>query len=176
MLSPPATSPSMFRTQIMRFAILAASATLALYGCTHTDAEKGLCPTAAVLAPTSAITIFRENAPADPSGELYTVWLRNVKTGCDFDKDDKATDSRIHLLFSAKRAPSAEEANYRVPYFVSVTHGGDQVMTKKLDFVDVHFAAGESTVSFQRDIENISIKFAKGDKVGQFQILTGFQL
>ncbi len=159
--------------RIWTFAILGA---LLVSGCSHTDAEKGLCPSAAVLAPTSALTVFRENAPADPSGELYTVWMTNVKSGCDYSKDERAAVSRIHIQFTARRPPTPDEANYRVPYFVTVTHGGSRIMTKKLYFADVHFGAGQPSVSFEDTIENIAIKFERGSKTGEYQILTGLQL
>jgi hypothetical protein len=158
--------------RIVTFAILSA---LLLSGCTS-DAQKGLCPTAAVLAPTSALTVFRQNAPADPSGVLYTVWMNNVKSGCDFDKDDKSTVSRIHIIFSAERAPTSAEANYRVPYFVAVTHGGDRVMTKKLYLADVSFAAGAANASFEQSVDAIEIKPERGAKIGEYQILVGLQL
>jgi len=158
--------------RIVMFAILSA---LLLGGCSS-DTKKGLCPSAAVLAPTSALTVFRQNAPADPSGIQYTAWMTNVKSGCDFDKDDKSTTSRIHLMFSATRPPTSEAASYRVPYFVTVTHGGDRIMTKKLYLADVAFSAGQTDVSFQQSVDSIEIKPERGAKVGEYQILVGLQL
>ena len=159
----------------MRITMSAMLAALLLSGCVS-DTEKGLCPTAAVLAPTSAMTVFRQNAPTDPSGELYTVWMTNVKSSCDFDKDSKTTDSKLRVMFSAKRAPNGEGANYRVPYFVTVTHGGNRIMTKKMYLTDVTFPAGVTEVSFEQPIESVAIKPERGAKIGEYQILTGLQL
>lgn len=164
-----------FKVLMMHKPTIAIFAALLLSGCTS-DSEKGLCPAAAVLTPTSAMTVFRQNAPADPSGELYTVWITNVKAGCDFDKDRRSTESRLHIMFSAKRAPLSEPASYRVPYFVTVTHGGDKILTKKMYLADVTFPAGESNVSFVQDIDDVQIKMDRGSKVGEYQILTGLQL
>jgi hypothetical protein len=158
--------------RIVTFAILSA---LLLSGC-QSDAQKGLCPTAAVLAPTSALTVFRENAPADPSGVLYTVWMNNVKTGCDFDKDNRSTVSRVHIVFSAERAPTSAEATYRVPYFVSVTHAGDRILTKKMYLANVSFAAGAANANFEQSVDSIEIKPERGAKMGEYQILVGLQL
>jgi hypothetical protein len=158
--------------RITTFAMLSA---LLLSGCVS-DTEKGLCPTAAVLAPLSAMTIFRQNGPADPSGELYTVWMTNVKSSCDFDKDNRKTDSKLRLMFSAKRAPTGAEANYRVPYFVTVTHGGNRIMTKKMYLADVSFPAGETNVSFEQAVDSVVIKPERGTKLGEYQILAGLQL
>jgi len=159
----------------MRIATFAVFAGLLLSGCVS-DTEKGLCPTAAVLAPTSAMTVFRPNAPADPSGELYTVWMSNVKSSCDFDKDTKTTDSRLRIIFGAKRAPNGEAASYRVPYFVTVTHGGNRIMTKKMYLADVTFAAGQTEIAFEKEIESVGIKAERGAKIGEYQILAGLQL
>lgn len=160
---------------MMRKMTIAMFAALLLSGCAS-DGDKGLCPTAAVLTPTSAMTVFRQNAPADPSGELYTVWITNVKAGCDFDKDRKSTDSRLHIMFSAKRAPLSEPASYRVPYFVTVTHGGENILAKKMYLAEVTFPAGETNISFVQDVDNVQIKMDRGSKLGEYQILTGLQL
>jgi hypothetical protein len=159
----------------MRISILALFAVLLLSGCAS-DAQKGLCPTAAVLAPVSALTVFRENAPADPSGELYSVWMTNVKTECKYDKEKKTTESSLRIFLSAKRAPTGQTANYRVPYFVTVTHGGDRIMTKKMYTTDISFPAGDATVSFVQPVQFIDIALSRGAKLGEYQILTGFQL
>jgi hypothetical protein len=159
----------------MRIVTLAILSALLLSGCSS-DAQKGLCPSAAVLAPTSALTVFRENAPADPSGVLYTAWMMNVKSACDFDKNDRSTVSRVHLQFAAERAPNSAAATYRVPYFVSVTHGGNRIMTKKLYLAEVSFAAGEANVSFEQTVDSIDIKPERGAKIGEYQILVGLQL
>jgi hypothetical protein len=156
------------RTFIALFALL-------LCGCT-TDADKGLCPTAAVLAPTSALTVFRQNAPTDPSGELYSAWMTDVKTGCDFDKDSNVTDSRLHIQIHAKRAPDAQGASYRVPYFVTVTHRGDRIVAKKIFLANITFAPGEASTTFQEDVDSTVIKFERGSRVSDYQILIGFQL
>lgn len=154
---------------------LTALALLVLGGCTS-DADKGLCPSANILAPTSVLTVFRANAPADPSGELYTVWMNNVRTGCDFDKHDVVTDSHIRIHFKATRAPSGEAGTYRVPYFVAVTHKGSRVMAKKLFVANVSFGPGETSTEFEDEVDSTVIQIARGNKIGEYEILTGFQL
>ena len=63
-----------------------------------------------------------------------------------------------------------------MPYFVTVTHGGDTIMTKKMYLADVNFAAGETNASFVLDVDDIHIKLDRGAKLGEYQILTGLQL
>jgi hypothetical protein len=159
----------------MRFAIFLALAALLLGGCTS-DTDKGLCPAAAILAPTAAITVFRDNAPSDPSGELFSAWMTNVKARCDYDKDERSTDSRLTIVFRAKRSSNGQAASYRVPYFVTVTHGGDKIMTKKIFLAQLTFEAGEAEVSFEQDVDSTVIKLDRGTNAGDYQILTGFQL
>lgn len=159
----------------MRRAAFALGTALMLASCTS-DYDKGYCPSASILAPTSILTVFRAGAPADPSGELYTVWMDDVKTGCSFDKHDFTADSRIHIQFRAKRASGGEAGTYRVPYFVAITHKGSRIMTKKLFVADVAFGPGETSVAWEETLDNIALKFARGNKIGEYAILTGFQL
>jgi hypothetical protein len=146
-----------------------------LGGCT-TDTDKGLCPSAAVLAPTASLTVFRAGAPADPSGELYTLWMTNVSASCDFEKEDKTTNSSVDIAFHATRAPSTEAANYRVPYYVAVTQGGSRILTKKFFLAPVSFEAGATTADFHQSVDDIAIKVGKGLKIGSYEILSGIQL
>ncbi|HWA92024.1 MAG TPA: hypothetical protein VG889_18430 [Rhizomicrobium sp.] len=148
---------------------------LLLAGCTS-DADKGFCPDANILVPASAVTVFRTGAPADPSGELYTVWMSNAYTGCDFDKDKPATDSHVRIHFKATRAAGGEAGTYKVPYFVAVTHKGSRIMTKKLFIASVTFGPGETRTEFEDTVDSTVINIARGAKVGEYEILTGFQL
>jgi hypothetical protein len=146
-----------------------------LGGCTS-DTEKGLCPSAAVLAPTASVTVFRAGAPADPSGELYTLWMTNVSAACDFEKEEKNTNSHLDISFHATRAPSTEAANYRVPYYAAVTQGGSRILTKKFFLASVSFEPGETVADFHQSVDDIAIKPGRGLKVGSYLILTGLQL
>ncbi|MBV9989695.1 MAG: hypothetical protein JOZ72_00245 [Alphaproteobacteria bacterium] len=154
---------------------LIALSALLLAGCSS-DNQKGLCPSANILVPASTLTVFRQNAPADPSGELYTVWMSNAKTGCDFDKHDLSTDSRIHILFKATRAPSDQGGTYKVPYFVAVTHKGSRIMTKKLFVASIVFAPGETKTAFEDTVDSTVIHVGRGNKIGEYEIVMGFQL
>ena len=156
----------------MRLTVLAA---LLLAGCT-TDQDRGLCPDANILVPASVVTVFRVGAPADPSGELYTVWMSNAFTGCDFDKDETATNSHIRIHFKATRAAGGEAGSYKVPYFIAVTHKGSRIMAKKLFIANVSFGPGETSTEFEDTIDSTKIKIARGNKIGEYEILAGFQL
>lgn len=153
----------------------AALSALLLAGCV-TDRDKGLCPGANILAPASVLTVFRTGAPQDPSGELYTVWMSNTKTSCDFDKHEFASDSVVRVHLKATRTPSAEGGTYNVPFFVAVTHRGSRIMAKKLFVAHVTFAPGEVATEFEEKVDSTVIRIARGNKVGEYEIITGFQL
>ena len=159
----------------IRSTLLAVLSALALAGCT-TDMDKGLCPSAFVLAPTSSLTVFRNGAPADPSGELYTVSMSGMKTSCKFNKKTTSTESEVRIMFRAKRAPSNEAGTYNVPYFLAVTHHGDRIMTKKLFIAHIAFAPGAVSASLEDSIDSTVIKIARGNKIGEYEILAGLQL
>jgi hypothetical protein len=158
----------------MRFPTIALFAALFLSGCVH-DIDKGLCPTAAALVGTSSLTVFKAGAGQDPSNEIYTVYLSDVRQKCDFDKDRNKTDSKVELLFRAKRPPSAEGVSYRFPYFVVVTHSGN-IISKRMFFVNFTFQPGATSAAFEDTVDSTVIKMARKDKIGEYEILVGFQL
>ena len=49
-------------------------------------------------------------------------------------------------------------------------------MTKKMYIADVHFPPGQATVAFEQTVNDINLKFERGSKIGEYQILTGIQL
>ena len=176
MATPVIAGRGIFATgATIRCTLLAALSALALAGCT-TDMDKGLCPSGFVLAPTSSLTVFRNGAPADPSGELYTVSMSGMKTSCKFNKKTISTESDVRIMFRARRAPSSEAVTYNVPYFLAVTHHGDRIMTKKLFIAHVVFAPGAVSASFEDSIDSTVIKIARGNKIGEYEILAGLQL
>jgi hypothetical protein len=158
----------------MRFVTTALIAVLILAGCTN-DREKGLCPTAAILTGTAALTVFKVGAEHDPSNEIYTVYMTDVRGNCDFTKERNTTDTKVRIMFRAKRAPSAEGVTYRVPYFVAVTHSGN-VISKQVYYLDFAFAPGASTAAFEETVDSATIKMAHNDRVGEYEILAGLQL
>jgi hypothetical protein len=158
-----------------RYAALAGLVGLGVASCT-TDMDKGLCPSAFAIAPVSALTVFRQNAPQDPSGELYSVSISDVKTKCDYDKKRIKTDSQVRILFKAKRPAGGEGGTYNVPYFLSVTRHGDKILTKKLFVARITFEPGQVATSVEDKIDSTTINIARNAKVGEYALMVGFQL
>ena len=81
----------------------------ALTGCATPNPY--LCPPVAVLADAARLTMMRPGAPADLSGELFSVVLTNASTDCHLDRRKGETDSSVDLTFKATRVPAADGAS-----------------------------------------------------------------
>ena len=104
-------------------------------------------PCAVILADAGQMAVFRQGAAQDLSGEAYRVLLTGARSSCDINKKTGETSSSFHLNFRATRAPSADGAQYTVPYFVAVTRG-DQIVEKRILTIRFNFAPGASSTSF----------------------------
>src|SRR6201991_230048 len=118
---------------------------LALAGCN--TAKVNICPVSVILADAGQMAVFRQGAAQDLSGEAYRVMLIGVSTSCDINKKTGETDSSFHVDFRATRAPSADGAQYTVPYFVAVTRG-DQIIEKRILTVRFSCTPGAARASF----------------------------
>jgi hypothetical protein len=133
------------------------------------------CPSTAILADTAVFTQFRPGAPADPSGVQYTAALTSVSTRCDVDDKQGQTDSRLDLEFRATRAPSADAASYKVPYFVAVTQG-NRIIDKKMYSINFDFAPGAATATASDTVDHTLIALETGHPPTDYQLLAGFQI
>lgn len=140
-----------------------------------TTPNPNLCPATAILADTARMTVLKPGAPADPSGELYSVALINAGTDCRLDKRKGETDSSLDLTFRAARAPSADGASYSVPYFVAVTMG-QRVINKRLYTARFVFAPGASTALFTVSPDDTQIHLGNGHLPWDYQLTAGLQL
>lgn len=161
---------------ILRAALVAGIAA-ALASCSS-SAPKGLgCPAAAVLAPTSTLTTFRQGSGlrGDPAGELYTISVTGVVTDCDLDVENGTADARLNIDFRVTRVANGEPASYRVPYFIAVTQG-DRVLDKRIAWLDFAFAAGETSAQFREHVASTVVTLENGKKPYDYELLVGLQL
>jgi hypothetical protein len=147
---------------------------LFLAGCSSSPKPQ-MCPSAGIIAPAASLTTFKQGMHDDPTGELYTVGITNVKTDCTLDADNGTTDSTLALRFKAKRAPSPGAADYRVPYFVAVVLDG-KVLAKRDIWANFGFAAGNATTVFDDEVASTVINLENGKKPYEYEIVVGFQL
>jgi hypothetical protein len=154
-------------------AFLFLAAGLALAGCN--DANVVQCPSAAVLSDTDTLTVFRAGAPHDLSGEAYTAGIGNVRTTCSFPKGAAASISELTFTLRAIRNPSADGADYKVPYYLAVIHG-DRILSKQNLTADVNFAPGSASTSQDISASDLTVELEPGHPPTDYQFLVGFQL
>jgi hypothetical protein len=159
----------------LRAVALAGLSVLVLSGC-QSAKEAANCPVANVLADAATLTKFKANLAGDPSGELFTIQITGVKSGCSFDKDEGTTDASLDIAFRATRPPSGEVGNFTAPYFVSAVENGTIVISKKIIGTAFTFQPGEASIDFSENVPSVVTKFADGTKPYDYGLLVGFQL
>lgn len=155
-----------------RFAVLGLCL-LMLAGCN--TAKVNVCPVAVILADAGQMAVFRQGATQDLSGEAYRVMLTGARTSCDINKKTGETNSTFTVSFRATRAPSADGAEYSVPYFVAVTRG-DQLIEKRILTVRFSFAPGASAATFDESPDDFDIHMENGHFPYEYQLMAGFQM
>jgi len=155
-----------------RFAVLG-PCLLLLAGCN--TAKVNVCPVAVILADAGQMAVFRPGASQELSGEAYRVMLTGARTSCDINRKTGETGSSLTLNFRATRAPSADGAQYTVPYFVAVTRG-DQILEKRILNVRFRFAPGASSATFEESPDDFDIHMENGHFPYEYQLMAGFQM
>lgn len=146
---------------------------LGLWGCANSEVV--LCPSASVLADTAQLTVFRPGAPIDPSGESYTVAITGVNSSCHYNKGASEIPTDLSFTVRASRAPSADGADYRVPYYWALTQG-DRILSKKNATLTVSFAPGSAVATQTVTLDETVINLEEGHPATDYQLLVGFQL
>jgi hypothetical protein len=155
-----------------RFAVLGLCL-LALAGCNTNKVN--VCPVAVILADAGQMAVFRQGAAQDLSGEAYRVMMTATRSSCDINKKTGETSSSLTVSFRATRAPSADGAQYSVPYFVAVTRG-DQIIEKRILTVRFSFAPGASTATFDESPDDFDLHMENGHFPYEYQLMSGFQM
>jgi hypothetical protein len=146
---------------------------LFLVGCANNEVV--LCPSASVLSDTANLTVFRTGAPIDPSGEAYTIAITGVNSACHYNKGAREIPTDMSFAVRASRAPSADGADYRVPYYFALTQG-DRILSKKNATLTVRFAPGSATATQTVSLDETVINLEEGHPATDYQLLVGFQL
>jgi hypothetical protein len=160
---------------LIRAASLGALSALLLSGC-QTRAEKALCPSANVLASTSALSAFKPGMQGDPSGEIYTIQMTGVQVSCSFDKDEGTTDSSLDITFRASRTPTGDAPQYTVPYYIASVLTGTTILDKQMKATVFSFAPGQATSTFTVNVPSVVNRLVSGHKAYEYGYLVGLQL
>ena len=81
----------------------------------------------------------------------------------------------VDVTFRATRGPNGGGANYKVPYFVSISQA-DRILAKKVYSIDFAFAPGETTTTFTDTVKSADVAAAKDKKTFDYIVLVGLQL
>lgn len=157
---------------IFRFSLFLAAVTT-LAGCNTNKVN--LCPVPVILADAGQMTVFRPGASQDLAGEAYRVWLVDTSSDCTINKKTGETVSPLKLSFRATRAPSADAARYRVPYFVAVTQG-DRLVEKRILSATFDFAPGASVATFSESPNDFDLHVENGHQPYEYELMAGFQM
>lgn len=159
----------MLKPHLLLFPVLA----VLLSGCA--SSETVLCPSAAVLRDTATLTVFRNGAPTDPSGEAFTATIAGIKTSCHYNKGASEIPTEMSFTVRATRAPSPDGGNYKVPYYLAVSQG-DRILAKKNFMLDVTFAPGSAVFTQDVTLDTTTVNLEEGHPATDYQLLVGFQL
>lgn len=146
---------------------------LLLAGCESSKVSN--CPAAAILADTAQVTQFRAGAVQDLSGEAYTAYLTGISSECYVDRKRGMSNSSAILSFRATRAPSAEAAEYTIPYFLAVI-AGERVLSKQIFSVTFRFAPGAAVANFTDTVDETDIKIEADHRPTDYQLTAGLQI
>ena len=159
----------MLKPYLLLFPVLA----VLLSGCANS--ETVLCPSSAVLRDTASLTVFRTGAPTDPSGEAFTAAISGVTSSCHYNKGARDIPTEMSFTVRAVRAPTADGANYKVPYYLAVTQG-ERILSKKNFVLNISFAPGSAAFTRNVPLDTTTLTLEEGHPATDYQLLVGFQL
>lgn len=142
----------------MRLSIAVPLAALALAACVKnseitavggtvgTEVNRTGCPAVAIPADTGDVTLFNPPASRDARAIDVVATLTELKGTCDTTQSANLATAATFRV-DARRSDATAPRDVVLPYFAVVTRGGDQVVSKSVSQVLVHFDAGKLTAS-----------------------------
>lgn len=132
---------------------LTALLSLALLGCSREGditslgiiATRSACPTVAIPAPTGDITLFNPESSREASAIDVVAYITNLQSNCDETGEYIITNVTFDV--QAQRRDPAGARDVVLPYFAVVVHGGDNVVSKSVSRVSLHFEDGQYRAS-----------------------------
>jgi hypothetical protein len=108
-------------------------------------AVRTACPTVGVPAGTGDITLFDPATSRDESAIDVVATLTNVRSTCDDTGENVLTNVTFDVR--ARRTRTDGRRDVTVPYFITVVRGGNQVASKRVSQLALHFDAGQALAS-----------------------------
>jgi hypothetical protein len=133
--------------------VLLLGATIALGACAHHGAfdetgglkiTRSVCPAVAIPAYTGDITLFSPPTSQEASAIDVEATMTNLRNTCN---DGGEGGPRVHVdgtfQVEARRNEASAARQVSIPYFVTITRGGTQIVSKQIGTVVLDFPAGQ---------------------------------
>jgi len=108
---------------------------------TGVSAIRSACPAVAIPAGTGDITLFDPPTSKDASAIDVVASMTNVRSTCIDEGENIVTNATFEV--QALRRDAAGDRDVVIPYFGSVVQAGNNVVSKSVGRVALHFANGE---------------------------------
>lgn len=119
----------------------------AIGGSVGQEITRTRCPAVAVPAETGDVTLFNPPASRDAQAIDVVATLTNLAGQCE----DTETSPQLHTVATfrvdARRSAASGARDVVLPYYAAVVRSGDQVISKSVSRVTVHFDDGKLTAS-----------------------------
>ena len=136
-----------------RTVVMAGLGAAALSGCHHAGdvvIEEGVgitalrttCPAVGIPDYTGDVTLFNPPEARTADAIDVTATLTDVRTTCDDSGEKVFATATFQVLGQRRNTQGARSVT--LPYFATVTRGGDTVVAKKLGMVTLNFADGQA--------------------------------
>jgi hypothetical protein len=112
---------------------------------TGVTAIRSACPAVAIPAGTGDITLFNPPSSRDSSAIDVVASMTNVRSTCADSGEQIVTTATFEV--QALRRDATGDRDVVVPYFGTVVQGGNNVVSKSVGRVALHFANGEVRAS-----------------------------
>jgi len=102
---------------------------------------RSTCPAVAIPAYTGDVSLFSPEQSQDARALDVTASITNLRTSCD--QTGEIVHTKVTFDVVARRASPNGERDLVLPYFSTVVRAGNQVMSKQVSQVFIHFADGQ---------------------------------
>ncbi len=127
-------------------AVLAAALPLAACnGGNPLQVTRSACPAVGIVQYAGQTTLFSPPSSRDANAIDVTAAITNLRASCSESGDRVVNVANFDVI--AQRASASGARDVTLPYFAVVVRGGDQLLSKQLGQVTLHFADGQLRTS-----------------------------
>ncbi len=154
--------------------LLGLMAGLTLAGCSN-SLEVSDCPRIGLLPQADRITIFKDTGGQDITDVIGTGKIEGLSGSCETDEDGQIFVT-LEMGLTAALGPTVANQPLVLPYFVAVTDGDEQVLTKEPAQFTVRFDDEERKVRSKVAVDTFPMPGVGGFVRDEYVVVVGFQL